>query len=114
MWHGFTPWVNGKCDLQLGYLDDDLQRIATDADYAPAGWDVPELDHFLLVAQCANAAISERDLLMLRVLRLRRSTAGNAASVMLSASRMLIIKFEASTTSLTAVFDLSTVETEEL
>lgn len=105
--------MNGKCDLQLRYLDDDLQAIATDANYQPAGWDAREVDHFLLVAQCAEAAFSPRDLYSLRILRVQQGTEDHAASVLLSDLRVLTIKFEDSTTSMSAVFDLSTVETEQ-
>lgn len=99
--------------MQLRYLDDVLQRIASDADYAPDGWDAREVAHFLLVAQCADAAIAESDLFTLRLLRLRAGAHNNAASVMLSAMRELTINFEPTTTPMTAVFDMSTVETEE-
>lgn len=103
----------GRTDLQLRYLDDVLQRIASDADYTAAGWDAVEVAHFRLVAQCVDAAIAESDLLTLRLLRLRTGTENNAASVPLSAVRVLTIKFERTTTPMSAVFDVSTVETEE-
>jgi hypothetical protein len=93
--------------LQLRYLDDVLQRIATDADFEPAGWDAAEVAHFRLIAQCAEAALEERDLLALRLLRLRSGADDTLASVLLSAARMLTIKFEPTTTPMTAVFDVS-------
>ena len=99
--------------MQLRYLDDVLQCIASDADHTPAGWDAGEVAHFRLVAQCADAAIAESDLFTLRLLRLRTGAEDNAASVMLSAMRVLTINFEPTTTPMTAVFDVSTVETEE-
>jgi hypothetical protein len=99
--------------LQLRYRDDVLQRIASDADHEPAGWDAAEVAHFRLVAQCADAAIVESDLLTLRLLRLRASTGNNVAAVILSATRVLTIRFETMTTPMTAVFDVSTVEMEE-
>lgn len=98
--------------MQLRYLDDVLQRIATDADYEPVGWDAAEVAHFRLIAQCADAAIAERDLLTLRLLRLRPGADDTVASVPLSATRMLTIKFEPTTTPITAVLDVSRVETE--
>jgi hypothetical protein len=94
-------------------MDDVLQCIASDADYTPAGWDAGEVAHFRLIAQCADAAIAESDLFTLRLLRLRTGAENNAASVMLSAMRVLTINFEPTTTPMTAVFDVSTVETEE-
>jgi hypothetical protein len=99
--------------LQLRYLDDVLQRIATDADYEPAGWDAAEVAHFRLIAQCAEAAIAESDLLTLRLLRLRPGADDTVTSVPLSAARMLTIKFESTTTPMAAVFDVSRVETEK-
>jgi hypothetical protein len=97
--------------LQLRYLHDVLHHIATDADYEPAGWDAAEVAHFLLVAQCADAASATQDLLTLRLLRLRPDADGAVASVSLSAVRMLTIKFESTATSMSAVFDTSMVET---
>jgi hypothetical protein len=97
--------------LQLRYLDGVLHHIATDADYAPAGWGAAEVAHFRLVAQCADAAIATRDLFTLRLLRLRPDADGAVASVSLSAARMLTIKFESTATSMSAVFDTSMVET---
>jgi hypothetical protein len=99
--------------LQLRYLDDVLQCIASDADYTPDGWDAGEVAHFRLVAQCAEAAIAESDLFTLRLLRLRAGAENNAASVMLSAMRVLSINFEPTTTPMTAVFDVSTAESEK-
>jgi hypothetical protein len=107
--HGRT----GRINLQLRYLDDVLQCIASNAGYTPDGWDAGEVAHFLLVAQCADAAIAESDLFTLRLLRLRARAENNAASVMLSARRVLTINFEPTTTPMTAVFDVLTVETEE-
>lgn len=107
--HGRT----GRINLQLRYLDDVLQCIASDADDMSHGWDAEEVAHFLLVAQCADAAIVESDLFTLRLLRLRVGAENNAASVMLSARRVLTINFEPTTTPMTAVFDVLTVETEQ-
>ncbi len=103
----------GRTDLQLRYLDDVLQRIASDADHKPAGWDAAEVAHFRLVAQCASAATAEGDLLTLRLLRIRTDAHNGVASVVLSAKRVLIIGFEPTTTPMTAVFDVSRVETEQ-
>ena len=98
--------------MQLRYVDDVLQRIATDADYKPVGWDAVEVAHFLLVAQCAGAATTEGDLLTLRLLRIQSDAHQGVASVMLSAKRMLTIRFEPTTMPMTAVFDVSRIETE--
>ena len=98
--------------MQLRYLDDVLQRLATDADYEPAGWDAAEIDRFRLVAQCADSAIAARDLCTLRLLRLRPSADDTVASVPLSAARMLTIRFETSNTR-TAEFSLATAGTEQ-
>jgi hypothetical protein len=98
--------------LQLGYLDDVLQRLATDAAYAPIGWDAAEVAHFRLIAQCVDAAIDKRDVLTLRLLRLRPGEDDTVMSASLSATRLLTIKFEPSATSMTAVFGMSRVETE--
>lgn len=106
--HGRT----GRTDLQLRYLDDVLQRIATDAGYAPVGWGAAEVTHFRLFAQCAGAAIAESDLHALRLLRLRPGTDDNHASVLLSTTRVLMIQFEMTATSVTAVLSVSTAETE--
>lgn len=98
--------------MQLRYLDDVLQRIASDADHTPADWEAAEVAHFRLVAQCASAATAEGDLLTLRLLRIRTDADG-VASVALSPKRVLIIRFEPTTTPMTAVFDASRVETEQ-
>jgi hypothetical protein len=103
----------GRTDLQLRYLDDVLQRIASDADYKPAGWDAAEVAHFRLVAQCADSATVTSDLLTLRLLRLRAVTNDNVASVMLSATRVLTLRFETTTTPMTAMFEVSMVEMEQ-
>jgi len=97
--------------LQLRYRDDVLHRIASDAAYVPVGWDAAEVAHFRLVAQCADAAIVESDLLTLRLLRLRAGAGGNGAAVILSATRALTITFETQRTPMTAVFGLSPVGT---
>jgi hypothetical protein len=91
-------------------LDDVLQRLADDADYAPAGWDAVEVDHFRLVAECADSAIAVQDLRAMRCLRLRLGSDNTVASVPLSATRMLTIKFETSGR-LTAVLGLVTAGT---
>ena len=103
----------GRTDVQLRYVDDVLQRLASDADYEPAGWGAAEIAHFRLVAQCAEAAIAERDLLGLQLLRLRPGADADVALVFLSATRVLTIKFEPMTTPMTIVFDFSTEGTEE-
>lgn len=97
--------------MRLRYLDDVLERIATDAGYEPAGWEASEVIHFRLIAQCADAAVAERDLRTLRLLRLRSGAVDTVTSVSLSATRVLTIKFEP-TAPMTAVFDVLTVETE--
>lgn len=86
-----------------------LQRLAADADYAPAGWSVAEVDHFRLVAECADSAITVQDLRAMRCLRLQPGP-DDFASVSLSATCMLTIKFETSGRP-TAVFGLATVGT---
>jgi hypothetical protein len=99
--------------LQLTYLDDALQRIACDADHTPVGWDAAEVAHFRLVAQCASAATAESDLLTLRLLRIRADSDHGVASVVLSAKRVLLIRFESTTMPMTVEFDVSTVGTEQ-
>lgn len=97
--------------MQLRYANDDLRRIATDADYQPPGWSEAELDHFLLVAQCADAAIGPEDLFAFRGLGLQNSS-NDAAVASLSPARQMKIQFEMEASPMTALLDVSTVETE--
>jgi hypothetical protein len=97
--------------LQLRYADDFLHRIATEASFVPAGWSDAELEAFLLVAQCATAAIGPQDLFAFRSLGLRELTT-DVAVVSLSAERQMKIQFKTDATSQAAVVDVSTAETE--
>lgn len=98
--------------MQLEYLDGDLRRLAAEPEFVPAGWSSAEMRHFLLVAQCASAAMAESDLLNLRVLQIRHDDAEPTASVRLSARRQLVITFKMKSTPVVAVFDLLTTETD--
>lgn len=97
--------------MQLRYANDDLRRIATNADYQPPGWSGSELDHFLLVVQCAGAAIGPEDLFAFRGLGLRNSSNG-AAVASLSPTRQMKIQFEIEASPMAALLDVSTLETE--
>ncbi len=99
--------------MQLRYPDDDLHRIASDAAYEPVGWDAVEVAHFRLVVQCADAAVADTDLLILRLLRLPASAGGHGAVVILSDIRLLTITFETDSTPMTAVFGVSTRGTDK-
>ena len=97
--------------MQLRYASDDLRRIATDADYQPPGWSGSELAHFLLAAQCADAAIGPEDLFAFRGLGLRNSSNGTAVA-RLSPARQMMIQFEMEGSPMAALLDVSTVEME--
>lgn len=97
--------------MQLRYANDDLRRIATDADYQPRGWSGAELDRFLLVAQCAAAANGPEDLFAFRRLGLRKLATATAVAN-LSPTRHMTIQFEMGAMPMAALLDVSTAETE--
>lgn len=100
--------------MQLRYANDDLHRIATDADYQPRGWSGAELDRFLLVAQCAGAAIGPEDLFAFRGLGLRKLASATAVAD-LSPTRQMTIQFEIGAIPMAAaLLDVSKAETEAL
>ena len=57
--------------MELELLDANLRRIANEPSHRPEGWGDDEVRHFLLIAQCAQAAKTETDLLTFRMLGLR-------------------------------------------
>jgi hypothetical protein len=97
--------------VQLRYANDDLRRIATDVDHQPRGWSGAERDRFLLVAQCAAAAIGPEDLLAFRRLGLRKLASATAVAS-LSPTRQITIQFEMGAIPMAAVLNVSTAETE--
>lgn len=94
--------------LKLELLDATLRRLAGESGHRPEGWDDGEIRHFLLIAQCAQAAKVEADLYALRILRLRPNPDNTRMScVQLSAHRRLTITFNAESGPLIAQFDLA-------
>lgn len=97
------------------YLDEVLRRLATEAGYAPAGWEPAEIGHFRLLDQCFYAAVTEADLQSLRLyLRLQPSAQAGPRAwlVSLSSRRSLTITLKTGNTPTTAVFELLNAETE--
>jgi toxin HigB-1 len=101
--------------LHIRFEDHVLRRLAAEPAFAPEGWDEPEIRHFRLVAQCAQAAQVADDLHATRVLRIRPCADGQPGTwfVQLSSSRRLLLAFGTDTTSPTLMFSVLSMEMEE-
>lgn len=99
--------------MELELLDAKLRRIANEPGHSPKGWGDGEARHFLLIAQCAQAAKTENDLLALRMLRLQAHPDELSKSwVQLSAQRRLTITFNDENRPIIAQFDLAVTRME--
>lgn len=78
------------------YLDEELQRLATDPGCLPQGWTEPEIADFRLLAQCARAAEVDTDLRNTRMLRLQPHDTGDPhrALATLSSGRVIDLTFK--------------------
>jgi hypothetical protein len=78
------------------YLDEELQRLATDPGCEPQGWTEPEIEDFRLLVQCARAAEVDTDLRNMRMLRLQSHDTGDPdrALATLSSGRVIDLTFK--------------------
>lgn len=94
--------------MELELLDANLRRLAKEPSHRPEGWGDGEVRHFLLIAQCAQAAKVAADLHALRMLRLRSHPDEPKTSwVQLGTQRRLTITFNDESGPLIAQFDLA-------
>lgn len=100
--------------MQIRFGDQTLRRLAAEPAYAPEGWDEPEISHFRLVAQCAQAAQVADDLHATRVLRIRPHADGQPGTwfVQLSPGRRLLLAFGTDTPSPAVMFSVLSMEME--
>lgn len=99
--------------MELELLDANLRRIANELGHRPEGWGDDETQHFLLIAQCAQAAKTETDLLGFRMLRLRvRPDEPRKSWFQLGTQRRLTITFNDENGPLIAQFDLAVTRME--
>jgi plasmid maintenance system killer protein len=98
--------------LHLDFLDETLRRLAAEPAYRPEGWDVAEVRHFRLVAQCAQAAKVTGDLSAMRILRIQShpDDPPGTSSIWLSSCRRLLLTFKDDDTPATAVFSALPME----
>ena len=101
--------------MHIRFEDQVLRRLAAEPTFAPEGWDEPEIRHFRLVAQCAQAAQVADDLHATRVLRIRPNADGQSGTwfVQLSSSRRLFLAFGTGTTYQTVMFSVLSMEMEK-
>ena len=98
--------------MHLDFLDRTLRRLATEPGYRPPGWGEAEIDHFRLVAQCAQAAKVEGDLRTMRILRCQACLDGppGTSSIQLSPRRRLLLTFKNDDAPATAVLSVLLIE----
>lgn len=96
------------------YLDEELQRLATDPGCPPQGWTEPEIADFRLLVQCARAAEVETDLRNTRMLRLQPHDTGDPHRVlaMLSSGRVIDLTFKDAKSQGTVLFALVPAEVD--
>ena len=95
----------------MDFLDEALRRLTAEPGYCLEGWDVAEVRHFRLVAQCARAAKAADDLRAMRILRIQSHADDppGASSIQLSPRRRLLLTFKSDDTPSTAVFSILSV-----
>ena len=92
--------------MRIEVLAVDLASVI-DGSAPPTGrWTDAEVRHVRLVAQCARAARTPKDLFALRVLRLRHTDEPEIARVELNTQHALLITFKGEDP-ITAVFDIA-------
>ena len=98
--------------MHLDFLDEALRRLAAEPAYRPEGWDVAEVRHFRMVAQCAQAAKAANDLRAMRILRIQSHADDppGTSSIQLSPRRRLLLTFKSDDTPATAVFLALSIE----
>jgi hypothetical protein len=106
-----------KRQVDREYLDEALNRLATDPGYQPKGWSHTEVADFRLLVQCARAAKVVADLRNLRVLRIMPSDATDSsrARATVGSSRVIGLTFKNTNAGYpTVVFELLTSEMDAL
>ena len=97
--------------MHIRFEDLVLRRLAAEPAFAPEGWEEPEISHFRLVAQCAQAAQVVGDLHATRVLRIRaHPDQPGTWFVQLSPARRLLLAFGTDNTSQTVMFSVLSME----
>lgn len=111
-----SPRVMETRHLNREYLDEALNRLATDPGYQPKGWSPAEMADFRLLVQCARAATGDTDLRHLRMLRIKAidDSDPNRARATVGSSRVIGLTFKDSTSDPTVVFELVTPEMDAL
>lgn len=96
------------------YLDETLNRLATDAGYQPRGWNHTEVKEYRRLVQCARAAKVNTDLRKMRMLRIEMQaddpTQGRAT---LTSGRVIGLTFKSNGGHPTVVFELEPRRTDE-
>lgn len=98
------------------YLDEALNRLATDPGHQPKGWSPAEMADFRLLVQCARAATVDTDLRHLRMLRIKTidESDPHRARAMVGSSRVIGLTFKDPDSDPTVVFELLTREMDAL
>lgn len=94
--------------MHLDFLDETLRRLAAEPAFRPEGWDLAEIRHLRLVAQCAQAAKVTDDLRAMRILHIQSHADDQpgTSSIWLSSRRRLLLTFKDDDTPATAVFSV--------
>lgn len=98
------------------YLDEALNRLASDPGYQPEGWSPTEMADFRLLVQCARAATVDTDLRHLRMLRINATDDSDPhrAHATVGSSRVIGLTFKDPESDPTVVFELLTPEMDAL
>jgi hypothetical protein len=78
------------------YVDEELQRLSTDAGFRPEGWSEREISDFRVLEQCMWAAVLDTDLRNCRMLHIEpsRDRDPNRARAELSSGRGIELTFK--------------------
>lgn len=100
--------------MRREYLDEELQRLATNPGCPPHGWTEPEIADFRLLVQCARAAQIDTDLRNTRMLRLQSHHTGdpNRALATLSSGRVIDLTFKDGESEGAVLFALAPAEVD--
>lgn len=98
------------------YMDEALQRLATDPGFQPEGWSAQEVEDFRVLVQCARAARLVTDLRNSRMLRIqpRDGRDLNKARTTLRSGRVVHLTFKSAESQSVVIFELLTPEMDTL
>lgn len=96
------------------FMDEELNRLATDPVFRPRGWSAREISDFRVLVQCARAARLDTDLRNSRMLRIQHDDTRNPhrARATLSSGRIITLTFKSAEGHGAVVFELLAPEME--